>query len=80
MSPLNGHVPPQRFLPDFAPSPFCAGGTSGVSCTSAAELEAEYSMHHSMKHAKMQTTETISGERHPHAEVLLKPASQEQPV
>lgn len=53
---------------------------AGLSYTSAAELEAEYSMHRSMKHAKMQTTETISGERHPHAEVILKPVSQEQPV
>lgn len=42
--------------------------------------EAEYSLQHSVKHAEMQTTETISGERHPLTEGVLKPLSQEQPI
>ena len=61
-------------LSDLSPTllqpPSVQVARGGLSYMSAAELEAEYGMHHSMKHAKMQTTETISGERHPHAEVI----------
>lgn len=66
--------------PTFLQPPSVQVAHGGLSCTSAAEMGAEYSMCHSVRHAKMHTTETISGERHPHAEVILKPASQEQPV
>lgn len=60
-------------LSDLSPE-FLQPPSVQVAC-GGAEREADYSLQHTVKHAEMQTTEIISGEKHPLTEGVLKPVS-----